>query len=156
MSKSVTFGVDEVYAIEDISYYTRLQTLPGVLDECVTELKTIIDSFPSFEKLSVRDRRLLIMRKLKPMADKIVHNRDVLSLTIHVKGEKGELAFEDEQNRTIIMVDFVNILLAAFRYHKTSNVEYSSDKSMLEFNVDPFPVVELNIENLEINDEVLS
>ena len=54
------------------------------------------------------------------------------------------------------MIDFVNILREAFRIHKEVDIEFNSDKSMLEFNVDPFPSVEFDIEKLEIKYSVLS
>ena len=156
MAKSVTFGENHVYVVENISEYIRLQTLPGILGDIKTELETLIDSLKDSEKLSLPERYLLLVNRLKPMVDKIVTNRDPISLKIYVKGVKGELIFENEHNKTIIMIDFVNILREAFRFHKEVDIEFNSDKSMLEFNVDPFPSVEFDIEKFEIKSAVLS
>jgi len=146
--KSVTFGRNVIHDIENISDYIRVQTFPDALDKVQTDLSIMIEQMHDNEKLSAGERLLFVENRIIPMATYLVENRDVLSVDICISGERGEDVFEDEYSKSVILIDFVHVMALTFGKYKHSSIAYGKERTVMTFNVSPYPSIELDISSM--------
>lgn len=145
LKKSVSFGGNTIHEIENLSLYIRERTFPEFLERTRIYLAEIVEQFKNREILSVSERIHIIKCNTKKVADQLVHNRDVLSVKMRIKGEKDDDIPRENYNRIILIKDFTEILLASFKYHKNAEISYGHTETILEFDVSPFPPLTLEL-----------
>jgi len=149
--KSVTFGKTTVYEIENISDYLRVQTFPDVLGKVEVSMLIMIEQLCDNENLTISERLLLMENRMVPMAMSLVENRDVLSVNIQVLGVRSNFIPEDMYggyNRSMLLSDFTGVVASAFGKYKNVEIEYGKDKTVMTFDVSPYPSLDLDISNL--------
>ena len=146
--KQVTFGENTIYPVANFSDYIRLRTFPKILKTTKKEIMGLLEQLEMSEKLSIDERKILIGKRIFPWIHTLVHNRDVKSLKIRIKGKKGDLIDENIYNRTIILTDFIEILGMAFQTHKKVKVIYGQKKTQLIFNVEPFKKIKVDVSKM--------
>lgn len=145
--KSVSFGENTIHDIENISDYIRVQTFPHVLDSVLTDLSVLIDRMND-QILTLDVRKMLMKDHMKTLADYIVQNVDVTSVVIGLPYKEGGLIRDD--NRTVLLNDFTQMVRMAFRMYKHESTLYNQDQTTVTFDLYPNPSLRLYIFNNDI------
>ena len=144
--KSVTFGKNVVHEIENISDYIRNQTFHVILDMAQIRISMMIKM--SNKKVHISERLLVIENSMLPITTMLAKNRDVLFLNMKIKGSESDFTRSQRDYKSCILFDFIETMISSFSHHKYVNVSYGHDRTIMEFDVSPFPSLELDITSI--------
>jgi len=150
MSKSVSFGENTTYEIENISKYLWDVTFPDILRDIGFKLSGMVENYHISDELTMAERVVLIKHNMLQWVQSIVTNRDVNGVEIKLKGSVDDMVPMEDYNKVVIVLDFIDVIVDEFKKHKTKTVHmsYGHDQTTIEFNIYPSPNVRLNITNM--------
>ena len=150
MSKSVSFGENTTYEIENISKYLWDVTFPDILRDIGFKLSDMVENYHISDELTMAERVVLIKHNMLQWVQSIVTNRDVNGVEIKLKGSVDDMVPMEDYNKVVIVLDFIDVIVDEFKKHKTKTVQisYGHDQTTIEFNIYPSPNVRLNITNM--------
>jgi len=150
MSKSVSFGENTTYEIENISKYLWDVTFPDILRDIGFKLSCMVENYHISDELTMAERVVLIKHNMLQWVQSIVTNRDVNGVEIKLKGSLDDMVPMEDYNKVVIVLDFIDVIVDEFKKHKTKTVQisYGHDQTTIEFNIYPSPNVRLNITNM--------
>ena len=150
MSKSVSFGENTTYEIENISKYLWDVTFPDILRDIGFKLSGMVENYHISDELTMAERVVLIKHNMLQWVQSIVTNRDVNGVEIKLKGSVDDMVPMEDYNKVVIVLDFIDVIVDEFKKHKTKTVQisYGHDQTTIEFNIYPSPNVRLNITNM--------
>ena len=150
MSKSVSFGENTTYEIENISKYLWNVTFPDILRDIGFKLSDMVENYHISDELTMAERVVLIKHNMLQWVQSIVTNRDVNGVEIKLKGSLDDMVPMEDYNKVVIVLDFIDVIVDEFKKHKTKTVQisYGHDQTTIEFNIYPSPNVRLNITNM--------